>query len=103
MVSFSCSLKKEKSPFKKTSTFCCREMLLAQELYLKAVLTDTLALFGGLTVVFCLLKFTWKCWCGLRQFVLSEHWQQDLRTYGQWAGREQENHVNPENHLVKIV
>ncbi|XP_015257025.1 PREDICTED: very-long-chain 3-oxoacyl-CoA reductase-like [Cyprinodon variegatus] len=60
-------------------------MLLAQELYLKAVLTDTLALFGGLTVVFCLLKFTWKCWCGLRQFVLSEHWQQDLRTYGQWA------------------
>uniref|UniRef100_A0A3Q2D3G6 Hydroxysteroid (20-beta) dehydrogenase 2 n=1 Tax=Cyprinodon variegatus TaxID=28743 RepID=A0A3Q2D3G6_CYPVA len=50
-----------------------------------AVLTDTLALFGGLTVVFCLLKFTWKCWCGLRQFVLSEHWQQDLRTYGQWA------------------
>uniref|UniRef100_A0A3Q2D485 Hydroxysteroid (20-beta) dehydrogenase 2 n=1 Tax=Cyprinodon variegatus TaxID=28743 RepID=A0A3Q2D485_CYPVA len=62
-----------------------QEMLLAQELYLKAVLTDTLALFGGLTVVFCLLKFTWKCWCGLRQFVLSEHWQQDLRTYGQWA------------------
>ncbi|XP_038134603.1 hydroxysteroid (20-beta) dehydrogenase 2 [Cyprinodon tularosa] len=60
-------------------------MLLAQELYLKAVLTDTLALFGGLTVVFCLLKFTWKCWCGLRQFVLSEHWQQDLWTYGQWA------------------
>ncbi|MEQ2268460.1 hypothetical protein XENORESO_020633 [Xenotaenia resolanae] len=60
-------------------------MLLAQELYCKTSLIDTLALFGGLTVAVCLLKFTWKCWCGLRRFVLSEQWQVDLRAYGQWA------------------
>ncbi|XP_070773385.1 hydroxysteroid (20-beta) dehydrogenase 2 [Enoplosus armatus] len=47
--------------------------------------TDILAVFGGFTVVFHLLKLTWRCWCGFRQFVLSKFWQVDLRTYGQWA------------------
>uniref|UniRef100_A0A8D0CSC1 Hydroxysteroid (20-beta) dehydrogenase 2 n=1 Tax=Sander lucioperca TaxID=283035 RepID=A0A8D0CSC1_SANLU len=44
-----------------------------------------LAIFGGFTVVFHLLKLAWKCWCGFRQFVWSELWHVDLRTYGQWA------------------
>uniref|UniRef100_A0A3Q3AQM8 Hydroxysteroid (20-beta) dehydrogenase 2 n=1 Tax=Kryptolebias marmoratus TaxID=37003 RepID=A0A3Q3AQM8_KRYMA len=48
-------------------------------------LTDVLAFFGGLAVAFYLLKLTWRCWCGLREFVLSEHWQVDFRTYGRWA------------------
>ncbi|KAM4547572.1 hydroxysteroid (20-beta) dehydrogenase 2 [Fundulus diaphanus] len=60
-------------------------MLLTQELYRKTSLTDTLAVFGGLTVALCLLRFTWRCWCGFRQFFLSEQWQVDLRKYGQWA------------------
>ncbi|XP_032389892.1 hydroxysteroid (20-beta) dehydrogenase 2 isoform X2 [Etheostoma spectabile] len=47
--------------------------------------TELLAIFGGFTVVFYLLKLAWKCWCGFRQFVLSELWHVDLRTYGQWA------------------
>uniref|UniRef100_A0A4W6BR76 Hydroxysteroid (20-beta) dehydrogenase 2 n=1 Tax=Lates calcarifer TaxID=8187 RepID=A0A4W6BR76_LATCA len=49
--------------------------------------TEVLAITGGLTVVFQLLKLAWRCWCGLREFVLSEHWQVDLRTFGQWAGK----------------
>lgn len=48
-------------------------------------LTDVLAVVGGFTLVFYLLKLAWRCWCGFREFVLSEHWQVDLRTYGQWA------------------
>ncbi|KAM4726239.1 hydroxysteroid (20-beta) dehydrogenase 2 [Anableps anableps] len=60
-------------------------MLLAQDRHNQTLLTDALALFGGLTVALCLLKFTWKCWCGFRQFVLSEKWQVDMRAYGQWA------------------
>ncbi|XP_031176253.1 hydroxysteroid (20-beta) dehydrogenase 2 isoform X1 [Sander lucioperca] len=47
--------------------------------------TEVLAIFGGFTVVFHLLKLAWKCWCGFRQFVWSELWHVDLRTYGQWA------------------
>ncbi|XP_029303727.1 hydroxysteroid (20-beta) dehydrogenase 2 isoform X2 [Cottoperca gobio] len=46
---------------------------------------DVLAIIGGFTLVFYLLKLAWGCWCGFRQFVLSELWQVDLRTYGQWA------------------
>uniref|UniRef100_A0A8C6NT92 Hydroxysteroid (20-beta) dehydrogenase 2 n=1 Tax=Nothobranchius furzeri TaxID=105023 RepID=A0A8C6NT92_NOTFU len=46
---------------------------------------DVLAFFGGLAVFLYLLKLTWRCWCGLRQFVLSRFWRTDLRTYGQWA------------------
>ncbi|XP_024122089.1 hydroxysteroid (20-beta) dehydrogenase 2 [Oryzias melastigma] len=44
-----------------------------------------LAVFGGITIVFYLLKFTWKCWDGFKEFVLSEHWQVDLKKYGGWA------------------
>ncbi|XP_040907725.1 hydroxysteroid (20-beta) dehydrogenase 2 [Toxotes jaculatrix] len=47
--------------------------------------TDVLTIIGGFTIVFHLLKLAWKCWCGLREFVLSEFWQVDLRTHGQWA------------------
>ncbi|XP_069572577.1 hydroxysteroid (20-beta) dehydrogenase 2 [Brachyistius frenatus] len=47
--------------------------------------TDLLVIVGGFTVVFYLLKLTLRVWCGFREFVLSEHWQVDLRTYGQWA------------------
>ncbi|KAI3373125.1 hypothetical protein L3Q82_006452 [Scortum barcoo] len=32
-----------------------------------------------------MLKVAWRCWCGLRQFVLSELWRVDLKKYGQWA------------------
>ncbi|XP_039474056.1 hydroxysteroid (20-beta) dehydrogenase 2 isoform X3 [Oreochromis aureus] len=46
---------------------------------------DLLAIVGGMTVAFYLLKLTWRCWCGFREFVLSSKWQVDLRTYGQWA------------------
>lgn len=48
--------------------------------------TDILAIFGGLTVVYHLLKVVWRCCCGFREFVLSEVWQVDLRSYGRWAG-----------------
>ncbi|XP_008297217.1 hydroxysteroid (20-beta) dehydrogenase 2 [Stegastes partitus] len=48
-------------------------------------LTDMLAIVGGFTLVFYLLKLAWGCWCGFREFVLSEHWKVDLRTYGRWA------------------
>uniref|UniRef100_A0A673CFC8 Hydroxysteroid (20-beta) dehydrogenase 2 n=1 Tax=Sphaeramia orbicularis TaxID=375764 RepID=A0A673CFC8_9TELE len=51
----------------------------------KMLLTDGLAIVGGFIVVLLLLKLLWRCWCGFRQFVLSEIWQVDLRTYGQWA------------------
>ncbi|XP_028277618.1 hydroxysteroid (20-beta) dehydrogenase 2 isoform X2 [Parambassis ranga] len=47
--------------------------------------TDALTIIGGLTVALYLLRLAWRCWCGFRQYVLSEHWQVDLRTYGQWA------------------
>ncbi|XP_037322774.2 hydroxysteroid (20-beta) dehydrogenase 2 isoform X1 [Pungitius pungitius] len=47
--------------------------------------TEQLAIIGGLTVVFQLLRLAWRCWCGFRQFVLSELWRVDLKTYGQWA------------------
>ncbi|XP_044227300.1 hydroxysteroid (20-beta) dehydrogenase 2 [Thunnus albacares] len=47
--------------------------------------TDGLAIIGGFTIVFHLLKLAWRCWCGFREFVLSEFWQVNLRTYGQWA------------------
>ncbi|KAM9728878.1 hydroxysteroid (20-beta) dehydrogenase 2 [Menidia menidia] len=46
---------------------------------------ELLALFGGVTLAFYLLKLTWRCWCGLREYVLSEFWCVDLRTFGQWA------------------
>ncbi|XP_035480783.1 hydroxysteroid (20-beta) dehydrogenase 2 [Scophthalmus maximus] len=47
--------------------------------------SDIMAIIGGTWVVFHVLKLAWRCWCGLREFVLSEVWQVDLRTYGQWA------------------
>ncbi|XP_041807964.1 hydroxysteroid (20-beta) dehydrogenase 2 [Chelmon rostratus] len=47
--------------------------------------TDILAVVGGFIVAFHLLKLAWRCWCGFRQFVLSELWQMNLRSYGKWA------------------
>uniref|UniRef100_A0A3P9J3Z5 Hydroxysteroid (20-beta) dehydrogenase 2 n=1 Tax=Oryzias latipes TaxID=8090 RepID=A0A3P9J3Z5_ORYLA len=44
-----------------------------------------LAIFGGITIVFYLLKFTWKSWCGFKEFVLSEYWPVNLKKYGTWA------------------
>ncbi|KAG7484836.1 hypothetical protein MATL_G00053720 [Megalops atlanticus] len=50
-----------------------------------SLLLHGLVVIGGFTVLFYLFKFSWKCWCGFRAYVLSEYWQTDLRTYGQWA------------------
>uniref|UniRef100_A0A665UMC4 Hydroxysteroid (20-beta) dehydrogenase 2 n=1 Tax=Echeneis naucrates TaxID=173247 RepID=A0A665UMC4_ECHNA len=44
-----------------------------------------LTIIALVPVVFNLLKLAWKCWRGLREFVLSEYWKVNLRTYGQWA------------------
>ncbi|XP_037543613.1 hydroxysteroid (20-beta) dehydrogenase 2 [Nematolebias whitei] len=60
-------------------------MLLNPELHCRTSPTDVLAFLGGLTLAFYLMKLTWRCWCGLRAFILSEHWQVDFRTYGRWA------------------
>ncbi|KAK2911881.1 hypothetical protein QQF64_027751 [Cirrhinus molitorella] len=40
---------------------------------------------GSVTVVYYLLRWSWQCWHGFKVYVLSEIWQTDLRTYGQWA------------------
>ncbi|XP_076131209.1 hydroxysteroid (20-beta) dehydrogenase 2 [Alosa pseudoharengus] len=40
---------------------------------------------GYITLISILLKWSWKCWCGFRVYVLSEFRQTDLRVYGQWA------------------
>ncbi|XP_062392360.1 hydroxysteroid (20-beta) dehydrogenase 2 [Sardina pilchardus] len=40
---------------------------------------------GCIALIYYLLKWSWKCWCGFRVYVLSEFWQTDLRVYGQWA------------------
>ncbi|KAM9846257.1 hydroxysteroid (20-beta) dehydrogenase 2 isoform 2-T2 [Aulostomus maculatus] len=47
--------------------------------------TDILVVVGGCSLLFHLLKLVWKCWCGFREFILSEFLQVDLRKYGQWA------------------
>ncbi|KAL0994329.1 hypothetical protein UPYG_G00120720 [Umbra pygmaea] len=44
-----------------------------------------LVLIGGFTVLFYMLKWSWKCWCGFRVYVLSNFWQVNLKAYGQWA------------------
>ncbi|XP_068186948.1 hydroxysteroid (20-beta) dehydrogenase 2 isoform X1 [Antennarius striatus] len=49
------------------------------------MLTDVLVFIGGFTVVFHMLKLAWRCWCGFKEYILSEIWQVDLRTYGKWA------------------
>ncbi|XP_016309080.1 LOW QUALITY PROTEIN: very-long-chain 3-oxoacyl-CoA reductase-like [Sinocyclocheilus anshuiensis] len=36
-------------------------------------------------VVYYLLRWSWQCWHGFKVYVLSEIWQTNLRTYGQWA------------------
>nr|XP_020454497.1 very-long-chain 3-oxoacyl-CoA reductase-like [Monopterus albus] len=46
---------------------------------------DVLAITGGFTLVFWLLKLCWPCFCALRLYVFSELWQVDFRRYGQWA------------------
>uniref|UniRef100_A0A671Y4X8 Hydroxysteroid (20-beta) dehydrogenase 2 n=1 Tax=Sparus aurata TaxID=8175 RepID=A0A671Y4X8_SPAAU len=51
----------------------------------KMSFTDALTIVGGFVVVFHLLRLAWRCWCGFREYILSERWQVDLRTYGQWA------------------
>uniref|UniRef100_UPI0037E792FA hydroxysteroid (20-beta) dehydrogenase 2 n=1 Tax=Semicossyphus pulcher TaxID=241346 RepID=UPI0037E792FA len=43
--------------------------------------TDVLTIAGGFTVVF----LAWRVWCGIREFVWSQFWQEDLRKFGQWA------------------
>uniref|UniRef100_A0A3P9QGS5 Hydroxysteroid (20-beta) dehydrogenase 2 n=1 Tax=Poecilia reticulata TaxID=8081 RepID=A0A3P9QGS5_POERE len=43
------------------------------------------ASLGGFTLSLNLLKLTWKCCCGFRQYVLSSLCQANLRAYGQWA------------------
>ncbi|XP_061658869.1 hydroxysteroid (20-beta) dehydrogenase 2 isoform X1 [Syngnathoides biaculeatus] len=48
--------------------------------------TDALIIFGGLTFILYSAKLAWKCCRGFREFILSEFWRVDLRTYGQWAG-----------------
>ncbi|XP_062262367.1 hydroxysteroid (20-beta) dehydrogenase 2 [Platichthys flesus] len=52
---------------------------------MSASISEVLTIIGGLTVVFHLLRLTWRCWRGLREFVLAEVWHMDLRTYGRWA------------------
>ncbi|XP_016532450.1 very-long-chain 3-oxoacyl-CoA reductase-like [Poecilia formosa] len=60
-------------------------MLLALDFPHKALVINVLAALGGLTLSLNLLKFTWKCCCGFRQYVLSSLCQANLRAYGQWA------------------
>ncbi|XP_043997168.1 very-long-chain 3-oxoacyl-CoA reductase-like isoform X2 [Gambusia affinis] len=60
-------------------------MLLGLEFSRKTLLTDVLAVFGLLILALCLLKLTWKCCRGFRQYVLSSLCQVNLRAYGQWA------------------
>ena len=66
-------------------------ILLSPERCCKMSFTDALTIVGGLAVVFHLLRLAWRCWCGFREFILSERWQVDLRTYGKWAGNIKEN------------
>ncbi|PWA22710.1 hypothetical protein CCH79_00002005, partial [Gambusia affinis] len=61
------------------------KMLLGLEFSRKTLLTDVLAVFGLLILALCLLKLTWKCCRGFRQYVLSSLCQVNLRAYGQWA------------------
>ena len=70
---------------------CYEAVLLSPELCCKMSFTDALTIVGGLAVVFHLLRLAWRCWCGFREFILSERWQVDLRTYGKWAGNIKEN------------
>lgn len=63
------------------------KMLLGLEFSRKTLLTDVLAVFGLLILALCLLKLTWKCCRGFRQYVLSSLCQVNLRAYGQWAGK----------------
>ncbi|CAJ1064131.1 very-long-chain 3-oxoacyl-CoA reductase [Xyrichtys novacula] len=43
--------------------------------------TGLLAIVGGFTVVY----LVWRVWCGFREYVYSQFWQEDLRKFGQWA------------------
>ncbi|KAG5843901.1 very-long-chain 3-oxoacyl-CoA reductase isoform X1 [Anguilla anguilla] len=52
---------------------------------METVFNSGLVAIGGFTVLFYFLKFSWKFWCGVRVYVLSEYWKTDLRKYGQWA------------------
>ncbi|XP_035289197.1 very-long-chain 3-oxoacyl-CoA reductase isoform X2 [Anguilla anguilla] len=54
---------------------------------METVFNSGLVAIGGFTVLFYFLKFSWKFWCGVRVYVLSEYWKTDLRKYGQWAER----------------
>lgn len=73
------------------SNICASYNGIVQKFCCKMSFTDVLAMIGGIIVVFYLLKLFWTCWRGLQQYVLSEIWKVDLRTYGQWAGKIKEN------------
>ncbi|XP_037126651.1 hydroxysteroid (20-beta) dehydrogenase 2 isoform X1 [Syngnathus acus] len=51
----------------------------------KMAWSDALMIIGGFTLIFYSIKAAWKCYQGFKEFILSEFWQVDLRTYGQWA------------------
>ncbi|KAI2664543.1 Very-long-chain 3-oxoacyl-CoA reductase-B [Labeo rohita] len=44
-----------------------------------------LCIIGFVTVAYYLLRWSWQCWHGFKVYMLSEIWQTDLRTFGQWA------------------
>ncbi|ROL40695.1 Very-long-chain 3-oxoacyl-CoA reductase [Anabarilius grahami] len=44
-----------------------------------------LCCIGFFTAVYYLLRWSWQCWHGFKAYMISEIWQTDLRTYGQWA------------------
>ncbi|NP_001315991.1 very-long-chain 3-oxoacyl-CoA reductase-like [Poecilia reticulata] len=61
------------------------KMLLGLEFSRKTLLTDVLAVFGLFILALSLLKLTWKCCRGFRQYVLSSLRKANLQAYGQWA------------------
>ncbi|XP_062844879.1 hydroxysteroid (20-beta) dehydrogenase 2 [Trichomycterus rosablanca] len=46
---------------------------------------SVLTVLGGITALYYLLNWSWRCWQGFRVYLLSKIWQTDLRQYGQWA------------------
>ncbi|XP_051750195.1 hydroxysteroid (20-beta) dehydrogenase 2 [Ctenopharyngodon idella] len=44
-----------------------------------------LCCIGFVTAAYYLLRWSWQCWHGFKAYMVSEIWQTDLRTYGQWA------------------
>ncbi|TTO79351.1 Very-long-chain 3-oxoacyl-CoA reductase [Bagarius yarrelli] len=44
-----------------------------------------LCFLGSVTLLYYLLKWSWRIWQGFKVYVLSSIWQTDVREYGQWA------------------